>query len=179
MTTLPTTRAEAHKLGINKYFTGKPCANNHVAERYTYSGTCQACIASHTRGGANKSAASRAEFVTNGEGRREVLQQLREVPLRIRPDDVDEMRILAATLLKLRFPQAIDSDAYVNRAGTNGAAGTLLYRFNLHPDDVEFMRKKALSYITDNTLDIKAERARIFGSAVREYVTEYEPEFRP
>ena len=36
-------RAEAKALGIKKYFTGKPCINGHIAERYTAQGRCYAC----------------------------------------------------------------------------------------------------------------------------------------
>jgi hypothetical protein len=38
------TREYARHNGLNKYFTGKPCKNGHLAERYTMSGTCQECI---------------------------------------------------------------------------------------------------------------------------------------
>jgi hypothetical protein len=43
-----TTRAEAKLLSMTKYFTGEPCVNGHVAFRYTQSGTCEACLRSHT-----------------------------------------------------------------------------------------------------------------------------------
>lgn len=39
-----TTRREAKLVGMSKYFTGKPCKNGHVAERYVQSGTCSECI---------------------------------------------------------------------------------------------------------------------------------------
>jgi len=38
------TRSDAKAQGLSKYFTGVPCRNGHVAERYTQSGTCQDCI---------------------------------------------------------------------------------------------------------------------------------------
>jgi hypothetical protein len=38
------TRQQALTLGLNKYFTGKPCKNGHVAERYIQSSTCELCI---------------------------------------------------------------------------------------------------------------------------------------
>ncbi|MEW5560632.1 hypothetical protein AB1287_10345 [Enterobacter asburiae] len=37
------TRMEAAKSGLNRYFTGKPCANGHKAERYVLNGTCVQC----------------------------------------------------------------------------------------------------------------------------------------
>lgn len=38
------TRKEAITMGLNKYFTGKPCSNGHVSERYVQSGSCSQCI---------------------------------------------------------------------------------------------------------------------------------------
>lgn len=42
MTDLPTSKAEAVKLGVNRYFTGEPCSRGHVSERSVYYG-CVAC----------------------------------------------------------------------------------------------------------------------------------------
>jgi hypothetical protein len=39
-----TERAEAKRLGLPRYFTGRPCVNGHIAERYT-SGGCVECVA--------------------------------------------------------------------------------------------------------------------------------------
>lgn len=37
-------RKDAINQGLNAYYTGEPCKNNHVAKRYVQSGTCSACI---------------------------------------------------------------------------------------------------------------------------------------
>lgn len=37
------TFSEANKKGLKKYFTGKPCAKGHIAERYT-AGACVECV---------------------------------------------------------------------------------------------------------------------------------------
>ena len=37
------TRAEAKALGLKKYFTGKPCKNGHIAERFLSGYTCLEC----------------------------------------------------------------------------------------------------------------------------------------
>lgn len=42
--TLPRTRFEAISAGVDRYFTGKPCVNGHVAERRSPSGHCVDCI---------------------------------------------------------------------------------------------------------------------------------------
>lgn len=36
-------RAEAIKLGLSHYFTGKPCKNGHISERNTYGRGCMKC----------------------------------------------------------------------------------------------------------------------------------------
>jgi predicted transcriptional regulator len=38
------TRAEAKAAGATRYFTGIPCQNGHVDERYTKSGACLSCL---------------------------------------------------------------------------------------------------------------------------------------
>ena len=37
------TRPAAHAKGLQKYFTGEPCKNGHLAYRYTATGICSAC----------------------------------------------------------------------------------------------------------------------------------------
>ena len=37
-------RKDAIAKGLGKYFTGSPCRNGHIAERYVQSGTCEECI---------------------------------------------------------------------------------------------------------------------------------------
>jgi hypothetical protein len=38
------TRSDAKMLGLNKYFTGIPCKNGHISERYTQTSVCQQCV---------------------------------------------------------------------------------------------------------------------------------------
>ena len=42
-------RAEAREQGLTKYFTGKPCKNGHIAERYTKTCECSKCIYERTK----------------------------------------------------------------------------------------------------------------------------------
>jgi hypothetical protein len=37
------TRKQAQELLLEKYFTGKPCKNGHISERYTGGGVCIEC----------------------------------------------------------------------------------------------------------------------------------------
>lgn len=39
----------ARDLGVNKFFTGKPCSRGHITERYYPSGRCLACTVEDTR----------------------------------------------------------------------------------------------------------------------------------
>lgn len=49
MPDLPSSRAEAARLGEQQYFTGKPCVHGHIANRFTSSGTCVECNAIRAR----------------------------------------------------------------------------------------------------------------------------------
>lgn len=42
-------RAEARAAGLKRYFTGKPCKNGHLVERYATNGKCSACRLSGAR----------------------------------------------------------------------------------------------------------------------------------
>ena len=40
---LPSSRANAKRVGSVHYFTGKPCKNGHIAKRQTINGSCASC----------------------------------------------------------------------------------------------------------------------------------------
>jgi 5-methylcytosine-specific restriction endonuclease McrA len=42
------TKAEAKAAGLKRYFTGRPCKNGHIAERYLGGGGCVECIKQHS-----------------------------------------------------------------------------------------------------------------------------------
>ena len=58
MSQLPSTAAEAKKVGSLRYATGRPCKYGHTGERYTSN---QACTICDLRKGAKRSAAYRAK----------------------------------------------------------------------------------------------------------------------
>ena len=37
-------RKDAISIGAKKYFTGKPCKNGHLSERYPMGSECQECV---------------------------------------------------------------------------------------------------------------------------------------
>lgn len=55
-------RAEADKLGLKKYETGRPCKHGHVVYRYTESGACSACVKNLVTISGAKSADLRAKI---------------------------------------------------------------------------------------------------------------------
>lgn len=46
---MKSTRSEAARHGMRRYYTGKPCAHGHIAARFTTNGVCTACAADHQR----------------------------------------------------------------------------------------------------------------------------------
>lgn len=72
------TRQQALSLRLSKYFTGEPCKNGHVAERYTYSCTCQLCIRESTTL-VSRSADVEAERLKTGLERAELDQKKKEM----------------------------------------------------------------------------------------------------
>lgn len=53
------TRKEAKAQGLSRYFTGKPCCNGHICERYYNSGRCLECSASAQNKFRNKAKSNR------------------------------------------------------------------------------------------------------------------------
>lgn len=37
------TQMQAAKLGLNKFYTGRPCIHGHISERWTLNGACIQC----------------------------------------------------------------------------------------------------------------------------------------
>ena len=46
----PSSKAEAKSLGVNRYYTGKPCKNGHIAERYAANRLCIECFKTYMAG---------------------------------------------------------------------------------------------------------------------------------
>ena len=57
-------RAEAIKLGLKKYNTGRSCKHGHKVDRYTDSGACSTCVKNLVNISAANSAAVRAKIDT-------------------------------------------------------------------------------------------------------------------
>lgn len=44
----PISRHDAAVVGLARFFTGKPCKNDHLSERYVTTGACIACLREHS-----------------------------------------------------------------------------------------------------------------------------------
>lgn len=60
-------RQEAMQQGLTRYFTGRACSKGHLAERYTKSGNCAACIMENLQSVAAESAVAKNKFMENTE----------------------------------------------------------------------------------------------------------------
>jgi hypothetical protein len=61
---LPPSRDEVRKLGIDRFFTGRPCKHGHVAPRYVSTTQCSQCQLEHARkAGGWKPRPSKEEFL--------------------------------------------------------------------------------------------------------------------
>lgn len=181
---LPTTRKDAIASASHKYFTGKPCRNGHIAERYAQSGTCQECIAA-TRPTAARAISNIERPLLNplqqaNAARAELKEQIVVFKVRAYPADFPTLRNLAVTLMRMRWPVTRADDAVTFGSGTDGAGGTLLYKLKAHPEDAAAIQVVAKELIGAHKVDIPAARARIFGQVTQEATAEVEePAWRP
>jgi hypothetical protein len=151
----PISRAEAKSKQAKIYFTGQPCKNGHVAYRYVLNGACSECVKVNNskKGGVDLPA------------RREAAATLVQVKLRIYADDLEVMKASAFGFASMRFPVLQMGDVYPELLPTNVAAGTGLYRFNCHVDDVHALREIAAGLVKGHTINPEEARRVAFGKA--------------
>ena len=183
-TEYPTSRKLALAAGVKKYFTGEPCRHGHIAYRYAQSGACSECIGV---AGESKAAAPGENDAANPppkvkqSARAAALEQLVTVAVRSTPETVSAIRNLASGLVTMRFPELNRADAWSPKAGTDYQAGRCQYKFNIHPDDIQFIRDQAQLHANGGRkVDINAERLKIFAEAIAPWKGENdEPPFVP
>lgn len=97
------TRAEAKAAGLKRYFTGKPCKRDHVAQRYTQDGVCLECSALAQKAWAAANPGRRSpSYETNKVRRAETsrawakanVERLREWSRQWGRDNADRLKIL-------------------------------------------------------------------------------------
>lgn len=180
----PKSRKLALAAGVKKYFTGEPCRHGHVAYRYAQSGACSACIgvASESKlAPPSENDAVVSTLKAKQSARAAALEQLVTVAVRSTPETVSSIRNLASGLVTMRFPELGRADAWSPKAGTDYQAGTCLYKFNIHSEDIPFIREQARLVLNGGRkIDVAAERRRIFEAAIAPWKGETdEPPFVP
>jgi hypothetical protein len=153
------TRKQATDAKLNIYYTGKPCRNGHVAERYTTSGACKGCI-SEAVAGVRRAVGGSAR---NTPERQAQLDGLVSVRLRAHPADEATLLDTAAAVTVSRRPLLVAMDVVGTRKGTKPEGGTLLYVVNVDPADVQVLRDMQNAMLKARGPDIQAVRVAAFG----------------
>jgi hypothetical protein len=135
-------RSEALALGLTKYNTGRACRNGHYADRYTDSGSCQECV----NGKPSVRVVLSPEYAAQA-------AQLVEVKLRAYASDLPVLRDTVIGMTQVRFPLLGAASFMPSTKPTSAEAGTALYRFMVHAEEIEFFREVALSLRSMHTVD--------------------------
>ncbi len=128
-------RYAARERGDAIYMTGKPCANNHIAHRYTSSGACSECL--------------------------NPIRPAGSFPLiRVRAyhDDRDVLASTAHIMALAHDPKIKLTHIDDGRVATHNAAGTGMYAFKCHPDDHTAFRELAVGLVAAHHIDIEKAR---------------------
>lgn len=138
MSAIIMTRAEARKSGQNKYFTGKPCKNGHIAERYTASGTCQDCIRSSNAPVVRQHpiAAPDPSAPVDAEQHKDMQANVVTRGLIVYDHQVDRMREMVHMMTEARYPGIPPELLHSNPKRENmGCPPVYRYRVRMHHAD--------------------------------------------
>jgi hypothetical protein len=160
-------RRDAKILGLSKYFTGKPCAKGHLAERYIASGGCSECLADAGRAkrGAEHPRVNTKLAKLNEDARERYLKkqtalgelvQTREL---IHEKDVATINDLAKGLCLARYP-ILEMDDIPNIRPVSGKLYSVY--FVLVPlEHVEMMRKTCKTVWLQTPADFSRSRQEL------------------
>lgn len=131
-----TTRKEAIQQRVTRYYTGEPCANGHVAYRYTKNGGCSDCINPKFEPVDRPQREESKRHVKS----LKVARKLSRHGFYLHIENLEPFIALA-----LLYSQARDSaierrDLIANRAWVSGPDGTQLRQFWIFPEDVPALR---------------------------------------
>ena len=186
-------RKHARAAGLTKYYTGEACKNGHIDFRYVQSGTCQSCIRLGNTGNdpgviaatealkqAKLAAALRlqedeakrkAEAVALANSQNAVASarvdaraQLQQVRVRCYDVDVGLLKASAHALALARFPSLMLGDVWPGLLPVDKAAGTAIYKVNVHPEDEKVLQEIAAGLIRAKVPDMEAARRQIHGA---------------
>lgn len=156
-------RKEAKSLNLNKYYTGLACINGHVAERYTTSGACSACVSASntTRTG---------QTLEQSNERRATMSQLAEIKLRAYPQDWPTLRDTAAAVCLARYPALTLADVVSNRPGSDAIGVVMLHRVLVPGEDIGLLRQTEQALLNMHRADF-SETTRVREAKVAEQDT--------
>lgn len=168
-----TSRKDAIAAGVGQYFTGKPCRKGHLANRYTQSGTCAACVAiatSKSRGithsgvvlpreqrEAERNEKFQALLKTRQE-KSDAFKALEPIKIPAMPQDVATVFDTAVELCLAAFPCLERSDVMPARTPIKGLP---LYRVHVPADQVELMRRVANALYAAHSVDVSHMADRV------------------
>lgn len=180
------TRADAKAEGLSKYFTGEPCKNGHVQQRYTTSGACSGCLLDSSRKSRQELTGviteRRAEQVISLDSRRAALAEMFPLRLRAHAQDWGYLRSVAVAVMQLRYPGVLqETDAHDRKGGKDGKGGTLLYTVLAHPSDHAYLKAEERRLLAARAPNMAEARARAFNIGQTLIAEEIEPvpEFKP
>lgn len=139
------TRRDAITAGLNKYFTGIPCKNQHLTFRYTTSGACSGCIRSYS--GSLEELQQRSE-------RRQKLQTMIQFRMRVFLQDLDFFRSIVLATARARESSVELLDVWKRAPGLNRFDDTAIHLFNCFAEDLRSLRQTGLKiYETTRTAE--------------------------
>jgi len=141
-------RSDAKFKKLDKYFTGKPCINNHISYRYTQSGTCSQCV--------NGNRVNPDILV-----RREIKANLVQIRCRVFDDDWGTLAASAWALAAARTPVLTINDVAPKLRPTDPTSGTAMYALYCYAEDIEAIRSIANALLKAHEFDINAARKKI------------------
>lgn len=148
-------RKDAQAARIGQYFTGKPCRYGHVANRYTQSGACAACVAvaaAKKRGVQHDGVVLTREQLEQERERKltsmvaarnektEALNKLVEIKLQIMPQDTNTIFETAVGLCIASSPHITRMDVLPSSTPIKGLP---IYKVMVPLEYVDLMRQTA------------------------------------
>lgn len=125
-------RKTAIAAGLPKYYTGQPCINGHISERYSLSGSCQACVADSTARARESYSAVMAD--PTKAARRAFAQSAISVRVPVVVAQIPSVLSMLSLLTVCRFPALDGADfllrmpKVVDQQGPVGKAWFLIHR---------------------------------------------------
>jgi hypothetical protein len=145
-------RTDAILAGENKYFTGKPCKNGHIAHRYVQSGSCELCIRGAQSVPNPEMAKAREDLkalrLESRKIQKEIILERRRVSLlkrQMRPyyfevhlEDEDYFSTVVLALARIHFPGLQSARAKYNSKFIG--ANVWRHYFLVFPEDFEALK---------------------------------------